>query len=225
MEHYDLIDLMLSKPYIFTGESLTALRFFLNGYSYCRLEHKMIDSEPQFSLFPLPWKFFGLYVRCQIPVDCGEREWYYQMMSYYGDKEGYRMFCKFYSEFRRLEVSSMRRMSLNYDQISLYYELLDRKMETHQGEPEYEVFDRASKLSPQSVYIINLSDGTSLVALEDVSHVRLMLCFFKSEQRAEKYVYSLFTSFDANWFEVTGVSEPKFTKPLTADSDYIDSEL
>ncbi|MBQ8967779.1 hypothetical protein [Ruminococcus sp.] len=224
MDNYELIDMMLSKPWLLTGESLTALRFFLNGYSYCKLEYKLIEDETKYELFPLPWKFFGIYVRDQIPVDCGEREWYYQMMTYYGDKEGYRMFCHFYQEFRSLKITSVRRMPLNEDQMIFYREALDRKMEDSYGEPEYEQLVHANKLFPMSVYLIALSDGSCLVAVEDTEFVRLKLCFFKNEQRAEKYVYSQFCSLDANWFEITGVSELRFPKPLISDMYYSDME-
>ena len=60
MDTFGIIDTMLARPYLFTGgESLSALRYFLGGYNFCRMEKGEFDgSEARFSLLPLDWQLF-----------------------------------------------------------------------------------------------------------------------------------------------------------------------
>ena len=46
MDTFGIIDTMLARPYLFTGgESLSALRYFLGGYNFCRMEKGEFDGS------------------------------------------------------------------------------------------------------------------------------------------------------------------------------------
>ena len=169
MDSIELIEALLAKPYMYTcGESLIALRSFLNGYGFCRIEYKLpLDAEPRYELLPADWQLFTEYVRCSLTYDEPNADWFDILMTYFGDREGYRMFVNYFDSYRRLEVTSYKSATLTDEQKAFYSE------------------SREKAVSPQTYYIAELNRGSCCMAaceLEDAVCKRRRI--FKTEEDA-----------------------------------------
>ena len=198
MDSIELIESLLAKPYVYTcGESLIALRSFLNGYSFCRIEHKVQEeASERYSLLPASWLLFTEYVRCSLTYDEPDADWFDILMTYFGDKEGYRMFVSYFDSFRRLEMTSFRRASLSSEQQEHF---------TKSG-----VF----KNIPISFCIAEMNRGSCYMsACEFENEVWQTRHIFRTEEEAAANAVQLFGS-EPVWFGVTGVEGHNFRKPV-----------
>lgn len=200
MDTFELIDMMLAKPYVFTGgESLTALRFFLNGYSFCRMENAIADSNDRYELLPLDWRLFTDHVRNNLTYDVPNSDWCDILMTYYGDKEGYRMFVYYYDIFRKARIKSYKRLTLTEEQKEHY------SLAAEGGE------------APAAAYLAELDSSAGwLSAVEFEGEIRQTRRIFGSEQQALQWAEELFGG-EQSWFGVTGVEELRFKKPVRTE--------
>lgn len=220
MDTYGVIDLMLSEPYIFTGECLTVLRHFLNGYNFCLMQNDLYDQEPSYSLFPLPWEMFSAYVKGNIPQDFDDYDWYFPLIQYYGDQEGYRMFKHYYECFRTLEVRSFKKATLNDMNLKAYTDKQERLKELYTRDELLNEPRMVNYSKPSAAYLVRLSDGTFIAMIEDGFGVNIKPKFIKSEKEAMEFIDGYFSVGD-EWYEVTGVSEMNFRKPVRLEKRYI----
>lgn len=198
MDTIKLIEYMLAKPYLFTGgEDLTALRYFQFGYDFC-IASNMIpnDSPEKYSLLPADWRLFTEYIRCSLTYDEPKADWYDILMTYFGNKEGYRMFVNYFDSFRRLEIRSYKRAVLTEEQQQNFAKTTGKDT------------------NPTAFYAAELADGAGwLSAYETDSLIIQRRHFFKDEALLLADSQTLFGS-ELNWFSVTGVSELNFKKPV-----------
>ena len=198
MDTIKLIEYILAKPYFFTcGENLTALRYFQFGYDFCKASNGILsDSPDKHSLLPADWRLFTDYIRCSLTYDEPNADWYDILMTYFGDKEGYRMFVNYFDSFRRLEIKSYKRTPLTDEQ--------QRTFAEHTG----------GKIIPYCYYAVCLADSAGwLSAYETETKIIQRRKFFKDEAALLDDAYSLFGG-EFSWFSVTGVNELNFKKPV-----------
>ena len=63
MDTFGIIDTMLARPYLFTGgESLSALRYFLGGYNFCRMESVFFLLYHLYRRSNLPFRHIEMYI-------------------------------------------------------------------------------------------------------------------------------------------------------------------
>ncbi len=209
MDNIQLVETLLAKPYMYTcGESLTALEAFLHGYGFCRIEYKIaIESEPKYSLLPAEWELFTDFIRCSLTYDEPLADWYDILMTYFGDREGYRMFVNYFDSFRRLQVTSYKRAALNDEQKKSCME--------NTG---------INTTVPQNCFIVSLNRGECFMsAVEVEDEVWQTRHIYKTEEAAIEDAVKLFGSGPA-WFGVTGVEELSFKKPVRSSLYIINKE-
>ena len=218
MDTFEIIDTMLARPYLFTGgESLSALRYFLGGYNFCRMEKGEFDgSEARFSLLPLDWQLFTDLVRNSLPrefTEGREGEWSTLLMDYYGDGEGYSMFRHFYENFRHTVIRGYKRLIPDEEQLAHYRERCKFVMDTTTEEERSTGAFISFYEQPEAVYLAELSCGGWVLAVEDKDEVAQKCAIFRTEDDAEAMVQSYFGK-ELSWFGVTGVEELSFRKPV-----------
>ena len=205
MDTIKLIEHMLAKPYLFTGgEDLTALKYFQFGYDFCLASNMILNESPEkYSLLPADWRLFTEFIRCSLTYDEPKADWYDILMTYFGNKEGYRMFVNYFDNFRRLEIRSYKRAMLTDEQQQAFVKIT--------GLDKY----------PTVFYAVELADGAGwLSAYETDSVIYQRRHFFKDESALLEDARSLFES-ELNWFSVTGVSELNFKKPVRLELNKI----
>ncbi|SEK94876.1 hypothetical protein [Ruminococcus albus] len=198
MDSIDLIEILLAKPYLYTcGESLIALRTFLNGYAFCRIENQLTGgAKTAYSLLPADWGLFTEYVRCSLTYDEPNADWFDILMTYFGDKEGYRMFVNYFDSYRRLEISSYKRANLTEEQQRFYSQ------------------NSGKALVPLAYYVADINRGACyLAACEFDKEVHRTARVYKTEEEALADAEKLFGG-ELSWFGVTGVEELNFRKPV-----------
>lgn len=201
MDTFEMIDIMLAKPYIFTGgENLTALRYFLSGYSFCQMENGFAEEKPKYELLPLDWRLFGDHIRNNLTYDVPNADWLDILLTYYGDREGYRMFAYYYDSFRRLGLRSYKKLTLIEEQQKRFGEI------------------RGGDQIPAAAYLAELdSSGGWVSAVGFADEIRQTRRIFKTEEQALEWAEELFGG-GLNWFGVTGVEELRFKKPVILEN-------
>ncbi|HCJ40995.1 MAG TPA: hypothetical protein DHV89_05475 [Ruminococcus sp.] len=198
MNNMELIEMMLAKPYVMTGgESLTALKFFLNGYAFCQLEKMMLEKpEPKYSLLPVDWRLFTDYVRCSLTYNEPKADWYDILMTYFGDKEGHRMFVGYFDSFRKIELRSYRKVSLDDEQQAHY------------------ISQTGAKRVPRAMYIASIEGHVGwLSAVEFDDEIMQQRCIFSGEDKVLAAAKEMFGG-ELSWFEITGVDKLHFKKEV-----------
>ena len=198
MDSVELIEILLAKPYLYTcGESLIALRTFLNGYAFCRIENQLTGgAKPSYYLLTADWGLFTEFVRCSLTYDEPKADWFDILMTYFGDKEGYRMFVNYFDSFRRLEISSYKRATLTEEQQDFYLK------------------NSGNGLVPLAYYVAEINRGACyLAASEFDSEVHRTSKVYKTEEEAIADAEKNFGG-GLSWFGVTGVEELNFRKPV-----------
>ena len=202
MDYFDLIENALAKPYKYTcGESLSALRSFIQGYIYCSIENEIIPERvTRYELLPAQWLLFTDYVRCSLTYDEPDADWFDILMTYFGDKEGYRMFVNYFDSYRRLKVTSYKSTTLNEGHQNFYKLCIDE--------------DNV----PLSFYIAELDRGSCYVAATEFEDkVCQTIRIYKTEEQAFAEADEYFGG-DFSWFGVTGVDRLTFKKPVEFES-------
>lgn len=192
-EFSNLIRQMETRPGMYLGgNSLTALRHFLDGYKMAKFQFSI---QRHGNLFPLDFWFMNEFTTRLRPDFTSCMGWHNHILSLCDgdDAEALRLFFDLYHEFEQVRMKYCHKSILSEaniqwnDSMAHAYRLSD-PLDWEKKEPLFQ--------SPVATYVLELTIPNYLLVVENENDVRVEPQFFKSFEDAAGKAESYFGKID-----------------------------